>query len=80
MMYDHDNGFYLAFSGGKDSQVIHQLAVEAGVKFKGHMNLTSVDPPSVIKFVKDNYKDIEMIKPEISIYDLAIENHKNTRV
>lgn len=75
MMYDHDNGFYLAFSGGKDSQVIHQLAVEAGVKFKGHMNLTSVDPPSVIKFVKDNYKDIEMIKPEISIYDLAIKKH-----
>ena len=49
--YDNINGFYLAFSGGKDSQVIYHLAKEAGVKFKAHMNLTSVDPPEVIRFV-----------------------------
>lgn len=49
---DAENGFYLAFSGGKDSQVLYHIAKLAGVKFKAHMNLTSIDPPEVIRFVK----------------------------
>ena len=73
--YDSDNGFYLAFSGGKDSQVLYHLAVMAGVKFKAHMNLTSIDPPNVIRFVKRNYPDVELIKPKMSIYDMALKKH-----
>lgn len=46
---DPENGFYLAFSGGKDSQALYHIAKMAGVKFKAHMNLTSVDPPDVYK-------------------------------
>ena len=65
--------FYLAFSGGKDSQALYHLAVMAGVKFKAHMSLTSVDPPEVIRFVKQNYPDVELIKPKISIYDMALK-------
>lgn len=68
---DPENGFYLAFSGGKDSQVLYHLAVQGGVKFKAHMNFTSVDPPEVIRFVKKNYPDVELIKPKMSIYDMA---------
>lgn len=30
----NDFGFHLAFSGGKDSQVVYELAKMAGVKFK----------------------------------------------
>ena len=47
----------------------------AGVKFKAHMNLTSIDPPDVIRFVKRNYPDVELIKPEMSIYDMALKKH-----
>ena len=68
---DAENGFYLAFSGGKDSQALYHIAKLAGVKFKAHMNLTSVDPPEVIRFVKQNYPDVELIKPKMSIYDMA---------
>lgn len=68
---DPENGFYLAFSGGKDSQALYHIAQMAGVKFKAHMNLTSVDPPEVIRFVKQNYPDVELIKPRMSIYDMA---------
>ena len=73
--FDPDNGFYLAFSGGKDSQCLYHIAEMAGVKFKAHMNLTSVDPPQVIRFVKENYPSVELIKPKISIYDMAIKKH-----
>lgn len=73
--YDPENGFYLAFSGGKDSQALYHIAKMAGVKFKAHMNLTSVDPPEVIRFVKRNYPDVALIKPKISIYDMALKKH-----
>ena len=73
LAYDSENGFYLAFSGGKDSQCLYHVAKLAGVKFKAHMNLTSVDPPEVIRFVKKNYPEVELIKPRKSIFQRAIE-------
>lgn len=39
------------------------------------MNLTSVDPPEVIRFVKQHYPDVELIKPKMSIYDMALKKH-----
>ena len=72
---DPENGFYLAYSGGKDSQALYHIAEMAGVKFKAHMNLTSVDPPEVIRFVKQHYPDVELIKPKMSIYDMALKKH-----
>ena len=65
----------MAFSGGKDSQALYHIAEMAGVKFKAHMNLTSVDPPEVIRFVKQHYPDVELIKPKMSIYDMALKKH-----
>lgn len=72
--YDSDDGFYLAFSGGKDSQCLYHVARLAGVKFKAHMSLTSVDPPEVIRFVKKQYPDVNLVKPKKSIYQTAIDN------
>lgn len=72
---DPENGFYNTFSGGKDSQVLYHLVKLAGVKHKSHMNLTSVDPPEVIRFVKTQYPDVDLIKPKMSIYDMAKKKH-----
>ena len=44
------------------------------MKFDAHMNLTSVDPPEVIRFVKQAYPEVDLIKPKKSIYQHAIEN------
>ena len=68
-----DFGYYLAFSAGKDSQALYHIAELAGVKFDAHMNLTSVDPPEVIRFVKQAYPEVDLIKPKKSIYQHAIE-------
>ena len=68
---DPVDGFYNTFSGGKDSQCLYHLVKLAGVKAKTHMNLTSVDPPEVIRFVKTQYPDVELIKPRMSIYEMA---------
>lgn len=69
-----EKGFYLAFSGGKDSQALYHIAKLAGVKFEAHMNFTSVDPPQVIRFVRENYPDVICHAPKKSIYQLAVEH------
>ena len=71
-VYDTEDHFFLAFSGGKDSQCLYHVAKLAGVKFKAHMSLTSVDPPEVIRFVRKHYPDVELIKPKRSIFQSAI--------
>ena len=70
-LYDPENGFYLGFSGGKDSQALYHVAKMAGVAFKAHMAMTSVDPPAVVRFVKKYYPDVERIAPKESIYNVA---------
>ena len=72
---DPVNGFYNTFSGGKDSQCLYHLVKLAGVKAKTHMNLTSVDPPEVIRFVKQHYPEVELIKPRMSIYEACKKEH-----
>lgn len=72
-MYDPENGFYLAFSGGKDSQALYHVTQLAGVAFKAHFSPTSVDPPQVIRFIKTNYPDVEFEKIDKSMYQVAKE-------
>ena len=71
--YDAEQGYFLAFSGGKDSQALYHIAQLARVRFKGHMNLTSVDPPEVIRFVKKYYPEVKLNKPGKSIFQSAVE-------
>jgi len=56
--YEPPEGYYLAFSGGKDSTVIYDLAVRSGVKFDAHYNVSPIDPPELRQFIKDNYPDV----------------------
>lgn len=58
-------GYYLAFSGGKDSVVIKQLAIESGVKFKSFYNLTTIDPPELVRFIKTHHPDVTWSRPSI---------------
>ena len=56
--FEPEEGYYVAFSGGKDSQCVYHLCKMAGVKFDAHYNVTSVDPPELIRFIKKNYPDV----------------------
>lgn len=57
-MFEPEDGYYLAFSGGKDSQCIYHLAKMAGVKFDAHYSVTSVDPPELVRFIIEHYPDV----------------------
>lgn len=57
-------GYYLAFSGGKDSIVIKKLAELAKVRFDSFYNVTTIDPPDLIYFIKKFHKDVKWNRPE----------------
>lgn len=57
--FEPPDGYYVAFSGGKDSQCIYHLCKQAGVKFDAHYAITSVDPPELVRFIKKNYPDVQ---------------------
>ena len=60
--FEPKEGYYLAFSGGKDSVTVKALADMAGVKYDAHYNVTSVDPPELVQFVK-TFKDVSFDFP-----------------
>ena len=66
----NDFGYHVAFSGGKDSQVIYELCKMAGVKFKGFFYKTSVDPHELLSFIRKNYPDVEWIRPKMTMFQL----------
>jgi phosphoadenosine phosphosulfate reductase len=70
--HEPKEGYYVAFSGGKDSIVTLDLVRRSGCKHDAHMNLTSVDPPELLKFVREHYPDIDYIKPRKSMHNLIV--------
>lgn len=56
--WEPPEGYYLAFSGGKDSVAIYDLAVKAGVKFDAHYCVSPIDPSQIHKFIKEYYPDV----------------------
>lgn len=50
---NNPNGYYVAFSGGKDSMVVAYLCYLAGVKFELHNNHTGIDRPGLTYFMRE---------------------------
>lgn len=57
------DGYYGCFSGGKDSVVIKHLAKLADVRVKWHYNVTTIDPPELIYFMREHHRDVRWDKP-----------------
>lgn len=51
-------GYYLAFSGGKDSCAVKHLLQRAGVKFDSHYCVSPIDPPQIYKFIRQYHPDV----------------------
>ena len=66
--FEPPEGYYLADSGGKDSTATKAILRMAGVKFESHYNVTTVDPPELIRFV--------IRQNEAVIYNLPDGTHK----
>ena len=71
----------VCISGGKDSSVIQQLAIESGVTCRFTHNLTTADAPETVRFVKDEFHYLktclgysaEIQLPPISMWKLIVK-------
>ena len=59
-----EDGYYVAFSGGKDSCVIKELVRMSGVKHECWYNQTTIDPPELVRFIKGHHADVKWNIPK----------------
>ena len=64
--------YYLAYSGGKDSDTILILAQLAGVRFEAVNNHTTVDAPETVYYIRSQ-KDVKVEYPEKTMWQLIVE-------
>lgn len=68
-VFEPEDGYYLCYSGGKDSDVIKILAHLAGVNFEAVHNLTTVDAPETVNYIRSQ-SDVRIDYPELSMWRL----------
>ena len=79
---------YIAYSGGKDSECIAELALRAVGKeaCEIHYHATGIDPPELVKHVKARFKawteqgvECHFDKPAANMHDIIVKNGPPTR-
>lgn len=72
--FEPGEGYYLAFSGGKDSVCCKALLEMAGCKYDATYRVTTVDPPELVRFIKKQHPDVIREVPRYS------ETYKNEKL
>lgn len=76
----NSKGYFLAFSGGKDSQLLYLIAELSGVKFKAYFSNTTNELPENIKFIRKHYPMVEFLNPPENFYKLVAKKGLPTRI
>lgn len=63
----------VCYSGGKDSDVILELAKMSGIDFRAIYKNTTIDPPQTIKHVKEQ-GCVEIMRPEKNFFEIIEKN------
>ena len=72
-----DSPVEISYSGGKDSDVILELAKMAGIPYRAIYKNTTIDPPGTIAHCKAN--GVEIMRPQKTFFELIREKGAPTR-
>ena len=67
----YDGEIEIAYSGGKDSDVILQLAKEAGIRYRAISRNTTIDPPGTWGHVRE--MGVEILRAKASFFHLVAQ-------
>ena len=67
----YDGEIEIAYSGGKDSDVILQLAKEAGIRYRAIYKNTTIDPPGTWGHVRE--MGVEILRAKASFFHLVAQ-------
>ena len=73
-----DGDIELSYSGGKDSDVILELAKMAGIPYRAIYKATTIDPPKTIAHARE--MGAEVVRPKKTFFQLINEKGFPTRV
>jgi phosphoadenosine phosphosulfate reductase len=75
-----DNTLVLAYSGGKDSDVLLDLAIKSGAPFRVEHNHTTVDAPQTVYHIREVFARLESQRvstkinmPDVTMWDLIVK-------
>lgn len=71
--HEPPEGYFVGFSGGKDSITAEALCRMAGVKYQAFYSCTRIDPPEVMRFIRQQYPDVTWLYPKISMWRAIVE-------
>ena len=71
MYQPKDRPYYGCFSGGKDSCVIKEIARLGDINVVWHYNVTTIDPPELVRFIKHEHPDVVFEKPKEAFFQMA---------
>jgi phosphoadenosine phosphosulfate reductase len=67
--HEPPEGYFVSFSGGKDSIVSLHLAYIAGVRYQAFFINTGIDPPPVVTFIREHYPEVRFLYPRYSFFE-----------
>lgn len=67
--HEPSEGYFVGYSGGKDSEVTLDLVKKSGVKFKAYYSSTGIDPPEIVHHIKRHHPEVIFCRPEKSFYE-----------
>lgn len=71
--HEPPEGYFLGFSGGKDSVVVYELAKRSKVVFFPYYEATGIDPPELMKFIKKEYPEVKWLRPKRSFFGEMVD-------
>ncbi len=77
--YTPDEPYWGCFSGGKDSVVLKEVVRLAGAPVEWIYNVTTIDPPELVAFIRKHHPDVRFSYPRRSFWGLAQTNGFPTR-
>ena len=67
----YDGEIEIAYSGGKDSDVILQLAKEAGIRYRAIYKNTTIDPPGTLEHVRE--MNVEILRAKDTFFHIIAQ-------
>lgn len=66
--HEPPEGYFVGFSGGKDSIVTINLCRMAGVEHYAFYSATGIDPPEVVNFIRSEYPQVTFLRPPMTFW------------
>lgn len=78
--HEPPEGYFVGFSGGKDSIVTWEVVCMSGVRHQAYYSCTGIDPPEVVKFIRKEHPEVKFLYPKMTFWEGIRRKHPPLRI